>query len=203
MAEKPMYHDGMRYFQDRFDTRKLADRLEQVRHHTTFAEDYKKFIERSAFFFLATTDAEGWPDCSYKGGLPGFVRVVDAHTLAFPSYDGNGMFRSLGNIRVNPRVGMLFIDFERPKRLRVNGEASVHEEDELMEQFPGAQLMVRVHAERVFPNCPRYIHTMELVEQSKYSPQLDYVPPVPEWKVQPDIRDALPPGDPARDVETE
>jgi predicted pyridoxine 5'-phosphate oxidase superfamily flavin-nucleotide-binding protein len=203
MAEKPMYHDGMRYFQDRFDTRRLADRLEQVRHHTTFREDYRKFIERSTFFFLATTDVEGWPDCSYKGGLPGFVRVVDEHTLAFPSYDGNGMFRSLGNIRVNPRVGMLFIDFERPKRLRVNGEASVHEDDELMEGFPGAQLMVRVHAERVFPNCPRYIHTMELVEQSKYSPQVDYVPPVPEWKVQPDIKDALPPGDPARDVEPE
>jgi predicted pyridoxine 5'-phosphate oxidase superfamily flavin-nucleotide-binding protein len=203
MAKTPMYHDGMRYFQDRFDTRRLADRLEQVRHHTTFKEDYRKFIERSAFFYLATTDAEGWPDCSYKGGLPGFVRIVDAHTLAFPSYDGNGMFRSLGNIRVNPRVGMLFIDFERPKRLRVNGEASVHEDDELMETFPGAQLIVRVHAERVFPNCPRYIHTMELVEQSKYSPQLDYVPPVPEWKVQPDIKDALPPGDPARDVEIE
>lgn len=201
MAETPMYHDGMRYYQDRFDTRRLADRLEQVRHHSTFKENYRKIIERSAFFFLATTDAEGWPDCSYKGGLPGFVRVVDDHTLAFPSYDGNGMFRSLGNIRVNPKVGMLFIDFEHPKRLRVNGTASVHEEDALIEEFPGAQLMVRVRAAHVFPNCPRYIHTMELAAHSKYAPQPDYVPPVPEWKVQPDIRDALPPGDPARDVE--
>ena len=203
MTRKPMYHDGMRYFQDRFDTRRLADRLEQVRHHDYFKEEHRKIIERSTFFFLATTDSEGWPDCSYKGGLPGFVRVVDEHTLAFPSYDGNGMFRSLGNIRVNPRVGMLFIDFERPKRLRVNGEASVNEEDDLMNDFPGAQLMVRVHAERVFPNCPRYIHTMEMVEQSKYAPKVDYVPPVPKWKVAPDIKDALPSGDPAHDVEPE
>lgn len=203
MSSKPMYHDGMRYFQDRFDTRRLADRLEQVRHHDRFKEEHRNLIERSTFFFLATTDAEGWPDCSYKGGLPGFVRVVDEHTLAFPSYDGNGMFRSLGNIRVNPKVGMLFIDFERPQRLRVNGEASVQEEDELMEKFPGAQLMVRVCAERVFPNCPRYIHTMELVEQSKYSPKVGYEPPVPNWKVQPDIKDALPAGDPARNVAPE
>ncbi|NIM28487.1 MAG: pyridoxamine 5'-phosphate oxidase family protein [Gammaproteobacteria bacterium] len=203
MARKPMYHQGMRYFQDRFDTRRLADRLEQVRHYDGFKEEHRNIIEASTFFFLATTDAEGWPDCSYKGGLPGFVRVIDERTLAFPSYDGNGMYRSLGNIRVNPRVGMLFIDFERPRRLRVNGEASVHEEDALMGEFPGAQLMVRVRAERVFPNCPRYIHTMEVVEHSKYAPKNDYVPPVPAWKVAEDIKDALPPGDPAHDVEPE
>lgn len=125
---------------------------------------------------------------------------MDEHTLAFPSYDGNGMFRSLGNLRVNPRVGMLFIDLERPKRLRINGTAEIRENDDLMEKFPGAQLMVRVHAHHVFPNCPRYIHTMEMVEHSKYAPHAGYVPPVPEWKVQPDIKDALPPGDPAHDV---
>ena len=152
---------------------------------------------------LATTDADGWPDCSYKGGLPGFVRVVDDHTLAFPSHDGNGMFRSLGNLRVNPRVGMLFIDLERPRRLRVNGTAQIHEEDALMEKFPGAQLMVRVHAQHVFPNCPRYIHRFELAEHSVYTPQPDYVPPVPEWKIQPDIKDALPPGDPAREQDVD
>lgn len=199
MADIPMYHDGMRYYQDRFDTRRLADRLEKVRHFDAFNEGHRKIIENSTFFFLATTDADGWPDCSYKGGLPGFVRVVDDHTLAFPSYDGNGMFRSLGNLRVNSRVGMLFIDFERPRRLRVNGTAQVHEQDTLMSEFPGAQLMVRVHAQHVFPNCPRYIHRMALVEHSEYAPQRDHVPPVPEWKIQPDIRDALPSGDPARE----
>ena len=66
-------------------------------------------------FFLATADEHGMPQCSYKGGDPGFVRVVDEHTLAFPSYDGNGMYLSLGNLLVNPQVGILFIDFAQPE----------------------------------------------------------------------------------------
>lgn len=198
MKQPPMYHEGMRHFQDRFGTRKLADRLEQVRHDTAFDDDQKKFIEGSAFFFLATTDAEGWPDCSYKGGLPGFVRVVDEKTLAFPSYDGNGMFRSLGNIRVNPKVGLLFIDLEKPRRLRVTGTAGIHEDDPLMAAFTGAQLIVRVRAAHVFPNCPRYIHRWRLVEHSEYAPKPDREPPVPNWKIAPDIIDALPEDDPAR-----
>ena len=199
MKSPPMYHQGMRRFQDRFGTRNLADRLEEVRHDTIIDDYQKKLIERSAFFFLATTDVEGWPDCSYKGGEPGFVQVVDESTVVFPSYDGNGMFRSLGNIHVNPKVGMLFIDFERPKRLRVNGTASVSDDDPRLGEFEGAQLLVRVQVAHVFPNCPRYIHRWQLVEQSEYVPQPDQAPPVPEWKVQPDIIDALPEDDPARE----
>ncbi len=200
MTKKPMYHEGMRHFQDHFRTRKLADRLEQVRHDTVIDDYQKKLIERSAYFFLATTDIDGWPDCSYKGGEPGFVRVVDESTLAFPSYDGNGMFRSLGNIRVNPKVGMLFIDFERPKRLRVNGSATISDSAPLLEEFVGAQLLVTVQVAHVFPNCPRYIHRWQLVEQSEFVPHPDRAPPVPEWKIQPDIIDALPEDDPARKV---
>ena len=145
-------------------------------------------------FFLATADADGWPDCSYKGGQPGFVRVVDDNTLAFPSYDGNGMFRSLGNVLMNPKVGMLFVDFERPNRMRINGVASLHDDDELLSSFEGAQLIVRVRAERIFPNCPRYIHKMQVVEQSVYSPRPGHVPPVPEWKQMDVFRDYLPEG---------
>ncbi len=198
MTANPMYHDGMRHFQDRFDTRRVADRLEEITVHSAFNEGHRKMIERSTFFFLATTDCEDWPDCSYKGGLPGFVRVVDEHTLAFPSYDGNGMFRSLGNILVNPKVGLLFIDFERPKRLRITGTASVQEDDPLLPEFPGAQMIVRVRAERIFPNCPRYIHRMKLVEHSEYAPRPDHEPPVPEWKTWPKIREVLPARDPHR-----
>ena len=130
-------------------------------------------------FFLATADAGGRPDCSYKGGRPGFVRVVDPHTLAFPSYDGNGMFKSLGNLMVNPHVGLLFIDFESPKRLRVNGRASVHDDDPLLGEFVGAQLVVRVQVGAVFPNCPRYIHKMKLVQRSRFVPKSECKTPVP------------------------
>jgi uncharacterized protein len=199
MSDQPMYHEGMRYFQDRFDTRRLSDRLEKIHHSTTFDAYQRKMIERSSFFFLATSDKDGWPDCSYKGGDSGFVRVIENNILAFPSYDGNGMFRSLGNIRSNPKVGMLFIDFERPKRLRVNGTASVNEEDPLLVDFIGAQLIIRVTANHIFPNCPRYIHSMETIEASEFVPQASKEPPVPDWKRAADIIDSLPTGDPAHD----
>jgi predicted pyridoxine 5'-phosphate oxidase superfamily flavin-nucleotide-binding protein len=192
-----MYHDGSRRLQDQFGTRKLADRLVEVVVRETFTDADRAFIASRPLFFLATADAEGRPDCSYKGGRPGFVRVIDPRTLVFPSYDGNGMFKSLGHLLVNPSVGLLFIDFERPRRLRVNGRATVQDDDPLLAEFVGAQLIVRVHAEAIFPNCPRYIHTMRVVEHSAYAPAEGHTPPVPEWKQRPEFREVLPPGDPA------
>ena len=152
------YHAGMRRLQDRFDTRRLADRLDERLGRGDFTEEDREFIGKRPMFFLASADAQGRPDCSYKGGAPGFVRVTASNELAFPSYDGNGMFRSLGNLVANPAVGMLFIDFESPRRLRVNGLASIDDDDPLLAEFAGAQLVVRVRAQRIFPNCPRYIH---------------------------------------------
>ena len=192
MGDRPMYNDGSRALQDRFDSRRIADRLEQVTLHPELTVDDIDFVEQCSMFFLATADEDGWPDCSYKGGMPGFVKVVDPTTIVFPSYDGNGMFRSLGNIVVNPRVGMLFIDFAQPNRMRVNGTATVETDGDLVERFDGAQAVVRVAVERVFPNCPRYIHRMDLVEQSVYAPRPGHVPPEPEWKRMDVFRDALP-----------
>jgi hypothetical protein len=126
--------------------------------------------------------------------MPGFVRLQDERTLAFPDYDGNGMFRSLGNILVNPQVGLLFVSFEQPDRLRLNGVASLHYDDVLLSEYPGAQLLVRVVAERIFPNCPRYIHKMHLIEHSIYAPRPDHTPPEPDWKRMTEFRDALPRG---------
>ena len=197
MSDITLYNDGSRELQVRFQTRRLADRLQEVIAHAVFTDADRTFIESRPMFFLATADAEGRPDCSYKGGRPGFVRVIGPGTLAFPSYDGNGMFKSLGNLLVNPHVGLLFIDFESPKRLRVNGRASVSTEDPLLAEFVGAQLVVRVEAEAVFPNCPRYVHRMQLLEESTYAPCEGHTPPVPEWKTRPVFRDVLPPGDPA------
>lgn len=188
----PTYHDGMRELQDLRETRVLADRLEKVTMRAAFTEDDKAFIQRCRMFFIATADPIGQPDCSYKGGLPGFVRVVDERTLAIPDYDGNGQYRSWGNVRANPRVGLLFIDFETPKRLRVNGTAAVSHDDPLLAELPGAVFVIRVTAERIFPNCPRYIHKMQLAEESVYAPRPDYVPPVPAWKTFDVFKDALP-----------
>lgn len=195
MADDPVYHDGMRQLQDARDTRRIADRLQQVTLRSAFTDEDRAFIESRAMFFVATADASGRPDCSYKGGLPGFVRVIDERTLVFPDYDGNGMYRSWGNVLVNPHVGLLFVDFETPKRIRVNGTARIVQDDPLQRSFPGAVFMVRVTADAIFPNCPRYIHRMQLIEHSTYAPRADYTPPVPAWKTFDVFRDALPPRD--------
>ena len=191
------YNAGNRSLQDRFDTRRLADRIEDRKVTDTIDDDDREFIEAMDMLFIATADAEGRPDCSYKGGEPGFVRVLDEHTIAFPAYDGNGMFRSFGNLLVNSEVGLLFISFERQKRLRLNGTASVDVHDPLRASWPGATLVVRVRAREVFPNCPRYIHRYELVERSRYVPAAGIEPPVPDWKARDWARDVLPSSDQA------
>lgn len=186
------YHEGMRELQDRFDSRRLADRLDEKLGRREFTPEDRAFIESRTLFFLATADAGGRPDCSFKGGDPGFVRVTAANELVFPTYDGNGQFRSLGNVRVNAAVALLFIDFENPKRLRVNGAAVLSFDDPLMAQFEGAQGVVRVRAELIFPNCPRYIPRMQVLEASPYVPRPGCEPPVPAWKTRPVFKEVLP-----------
>ena len=178
-----MYHDGNRRLQDEFDSRRISDRLEEKLTRTAFTADDTAFIESAIYFFMSTADAEGHPDCSFKGGPAGFVRVTGPSELAFPDYDGNGMFKSLGNLLVNDNVGLLFIDLhDRPRRLRVNGSATVSREDPLLATTIGAQLIVRVQTRAIFPNCPRYIPKMQLVENSVYVPRPGCDPVEPAWK---------------------
>ncbi len=176
------YHDGERELQERFDSTRLADKLKERVLHDTISPSDRDFIERMDMFFLASVSAEGNVDCSYKGGEPGFVKVLDERTVAFPNYDGNGMFMSAGNILTNPRVGMLFIDWENQWRMRLNGTASIDFADPLQAEWPEAMFVVRVAAEEVFPNCPRYIHKMQLVERSGFVPKVECRTPEPDWK---------------------
>jgi uncharacterized protein len=196
MAE--LYHEGNRRLQDQFGTRQLADRIQERVVSEAIDESARAFIQRMDMFFLATADEHNKPQCSYKGGDPGFVRVLDEHTIAFPGYDGNGMFLSMGNVQRNPRVGLLFIDFENQWRLRLNGVATVDPDDPLLSSYPEAQMIVRVRATEVFPNCPRYIHKLHLVEHSRFVPRQACETPIPDWKNSAWARDVLPPGDPAR-----
>jgi predicted pyridoxine 5'-phosphate oxidase superfamily flavin-nucleotide-binding protein len=187
-----IYHEGHRRLQDAFDSRRIADRIEAVTCRTAFTDGDRAFIENAMFFFLATADAEGRPECSFKGGMPGFVRVTGPGELAFPDYDGNGMFRSLGNLTVNPAVGLLFIAMgEKPARLKMLGEATVNRDDPLIGSFTGAQLLVRVRARAIFPLCPRYIPRNG--EPSVYAPRPGVEPPEPAWKSFEEFRDAVPP----------
>ena len=191
------YHEGNRELQDRFDTRGLADRIAERATDRIGAED-RTFIEQADMFFMATCDHRGLPTCSYKGGDPGFVRVLDDQWLAFPNYDGNGKYQSMGNLLKNPNVGILFIDFLGQRRLRLQGEASIQEDDELLQEYPGAQFIVRVRATEVYKNCPRYVHKYQLVERSEFVPREGQDTPVPEWKLRGELRDVLPANDPAR-----
>jgi predicted pyridoxine 5'-phosphate oxidase superfamily flavin-nucleotide-binding protein len=198
MPDSIMFHDGNRRLQDRFESRRISDRLEEKLTRTAFTADDKAFIESVIYFFLSTADAEGRPDCSFKGGPAGFVHVTGDSELAFPDYDGNGMFKSLGNALVNPNVGLLFIALHgKPKRLRVNGTATVSRDDPLLPKTVGAQLMVRVQARAIFPNCPRYIPDMTFVAPSIYAPQLGCDPVEPGWKSFDDFRDYVHPRQPA------
>jgi uncharacterized protein len=198
-----LYHDGSRQLQDRFDTRRLADRIEERIVHDQIDDGDRAFIEARDMFFIATTDEDGQPQSSYKGGEPGFVRVLDEKTIAFPLYDGNGMYLTAGNLMTTKKVGLLFIDFEGRKRMRLNGVASVADDDPLLAEFPEAQLIVRVSATEVFPNCPRYIHEYKLVKRSRFVPKRECETPVPQWKQSEWAHDVLPENDPAKDPSRE
>jgi len=192
METSPLYGAGARQLQDHFDSRRLADRLQELTIHEELNEGDIELIGRQPFFFLATVDAEGWPDVSYKGGLPGFVQVVDPSTLRFPVFDGNGMFRSLGNISDDGRVALLFVDVAKPWRLRVHGMAEVSTDSELVSAFHGAKAVVTVRIGRAFPNCGRYIHGLADESISEFVPRPGHEPPEPEWKQVPVLREVLP-----------
>jgi uncharacterized protein len=187
------YHGGMRELQDRYEGRSVADRLANNRKRTKFNDEDRQCIETSSFFFLATSTADN-VDCSFKGGAPGFIRVVAENVVAWPDYDGNRMYRSLGNILRNPRVGLLFIRFDgklfnNAGRLRISGCAEIDESAAAVAGLPGAKRLVRVTAEHIFTNCPRYIPKLSLEETSVYVPREGYRPPDPPWKSMPFVKD--------------
>jgi predicted pyridoxine 5'-phosphate oxidase superfamily flavin-nucleotide-binding protein len=192
-----LYEDGHRRLQAQFDTQRLADRIEQRLFRTALTDEDKAFVERLDLFFLATVNSKGEPSCSYKGGDPGFVRVLDPYTLVFPNYDGNGMYLSMGNVAGNGLVGMLFIDLCSPKRLRVNGTARLEPATFVEPVYAEAQFVAVVSIREVFPNCPRYVHKFALVERSQFVPHAGCETPTPGWKKADWAQDVLPQRDSA------
>ena len=187
------YHDGMRDLQDRYEGRAVPDRLADHRMRHAFNAEDRAFIESSAFFFLSTATPES-VDCSFKGGAPGFVRIEDENRLAWPDYDGNRMYRSLGNISRSPKVGLLFIRFDgklfnKAARLRINGQAEVDDSPDAIAGLPGAKRLVRVTADYIYSNCPRYIPNLVAGEPSVHVPRQGYAPPDPAWKAMSMVAD--------------
>lgn len=188
-----LYSASHRALQEEFNTTKLAELLDNGWIHETISEDEKKFISTRDMFFLSTVDPEGMPTVSYKGGGTGFVKVLDESTLAFPGFDGNGMFYSVGNIDAQAKVGLLFIDFETPHRVRVQGTAKLVREHELLAEYTEAKYLIIVTVTKIWVNCPRYIHRYQKIDQSKYVPEPRKVTPIPTWKRLDIVQDAITP----------
>ena len=193
-----VYGKTHRNLQDQFDSRKLADRLNDSIVKKEFDTDAKKFIESRDMFFLSTINHNNMPTVSYKGGNPGFVKVINSKTLVFPSFDGNGMFMSMGNIKENKNVGLLFIAFDKPHRLRVHGKASVSKDKNLLKDFKEAELVVKIKLENYWQNCPRYIHKYVKIDESKYVPKKNVQTPLAGWKKTDLVQDVLPEKDKKR-----
>lgn len=192
------YTDAQREVQAKFDSVQLADRIELGIVEDEIGELHQGFIESRDFFFLSTVNGAGEPTVSYKGGDVGLVTVVDPKTIVFPFYDGNGMFLSAGNIVDQAKIGLLFIDFETPNRMRVQATASLVDDDPLLERYPGALALARATVDRVFINCARYIHKHQRVSPSPYVPDAEGKQPYPSWKRIDLLQDALRPDDQGR-----
>jgi len=195
--QTPFYHDGMRELQDRFDGRRVADALAAHRRRWDFWPEDRAMIEAAPFVFIATSFGD-YTDCSMRSGMPGFIKITAPGTIEFPEYDGNSMYRTLGNISCNPRVGLLFVKFDgKTTRIRINGHATIHDDTETLAGHHAAKLVVRVVCE-LFSNCPRSVHNLEQGTLSPYLPRPDYDPPAPEWKSRDYITGILPEHDPHR-----
>lgn len=188
-----LYSAEHRALQEEFNTTKLADLLDNGWIHEKISDDEKNFISTRDMFFLSTVDPHGMPTVSYKGGPTGFVKVLDDSTLVFPGFDGNGMFYSVGNIEAQHKVGMLFIDFETPHRVRVQGTAELVRDHELMAEYTEAKYLIMIKVTKIWVNCPRYIHKYKKIDQSKYVPEPCKVTPIPTWKRLDIVQDAITP----------
>lgn len=187
-----IFHKGNRELQEQFNSCKLADRVNELIVHDEITDEECEFIQARDMFFISTVDEQARPTVSYKGGATGFVHVIDKKTIAFPDYDGNGMFLTTGNITLNHEVGLLFIDFENPQRLRIHGTANIILDDPLLADYHGAKFIIRITVRNLFLNCPRYIHQYRKIEQSEYVPKEGCEAPIPEWKKLDAVQDVLP-----------
>ena len=194
--ERDFFHVGMREFQDFFDGRRTAEAIEKNRKHYEFWDDEKKLIKNSSFFFIASS-WNGYIDCNIKSGDPGFVKIIEKGIIEYPEYDGNSMYRTAGNISKNPNVALLFVNFDgKSRRIRINGQATIHNDNKSLENHFGAKFVVRISCE-IYPNCPRYIPNLEKNKSSIYTPRKGKgVPPAPEWKKRDYIKNILPKNDP-------
>jgi predicted pyridoxine 5'-phosphate oxidase superfamily flavin-nucleotide-binding protein len=203
MEPDDFYRPGSRRLQEAFGTGALAAHLARRYVLDALEDEHVDWIRGADAVWVATVSEDGQPECSYKGGLPGFVRVPGRRSLEIPSYDGNGMYRTLGNAAGGARIGLLFLFPETPAKLRVNGACEVSTDADVLAGHHGAEAVVRVTIEQVFENCPRYLHDPQTGGRSRDCPRPDYQPPEAAWKQKPEYEQLLPAGPAAAERERE
>ncbi len=187
------YGEQQRALQDEFQSRPLADRLEKLIVKTTMDADVQSFVSGRDLVTLSTVDEQGFPTVSHKGGDVGFVKIVDDKTLLVPCYDGNGMWLSAGNVQGQSQVGLLFIDLENPHRVRMQGYAQLRRDKSVLDLWPEVALAIEVKIEKLWINCPRYIHRYQRIETSAHVPRTGHVTEPADWKSHEAIGDVVPP----------
>ncbi len=161
-------HEGEIEAQRRFGAEGYWNEYNLGMIRDSIPSSWAAFMEAQAFFFIATANSRGECDCSFRGrefnraGQPyPLLKILDAKTLVFPDFSGNKLYNSLGNILVNPHIGMLFVDFQNRSRARVNGAAKIIEDKRAYEDiWPTAQRYVRVAVQQAYPNCRARIPKM-------------------------------------------
>ena len=132
---------------------------------TSVTPELEAFLAGLDMFYLGTANAEGQPYIQYRGGAPGFLKVIDPHTLGFADFGGNRQYISLGNLSENHRAFLFLMDYAERRRIKVWGQARVVEDDpRLIETLRIPGYPAKVERAIVFEveawdvNCQKQIH---------------------------------------------
>lgn len=142
----------------------------EVKQSSKLNDEQQSWISQTDTFFIATFHAEGGADASHRGGLPGFVQVLNANRLVFPDYSGNKMFQTLGNLALNPQAGLLFLDFERGNILQLSGKAQIIWESERIAEVTGAERLIEFEIEQIIELDGASPLRGQFLEYSRFNP---------------------------------
>src|SRR6266446_4284253 len=144
LRAREVYANCPKYIQRREIMREEALRQSRLMESSTFSEAQRQWIEKADTFFIGSVHQQAGMDCSHRGGNPGFVRVKDERRVVFADYSGNNMFQTLGNLSLDSRAALLFLDFETGGTLRVSGRAKIIWDEALAREWAGAQRLIEV-----------------------------------------------------------
>ncbi len=169
-----VYGNCRRYLQERIfvGNRQASPADQKATISAKLSASEQQQISSADTFFIATDNPERGADVSHKGGNPGFVRILDPRRIAFPDYNGNSMFNTLGNVTVNPHCGLLFIDFDSGRTLQLTGRASIDWSPERVRTFPGAERVIDFEIAQIIDTPAGFPLVAKFRQYSRNNPKL-------------------------------